>query len=104
MPKKISISDLIKNYDEISEACHSSQEFIFVTKNGKSDLVIMSIEVYEQIMGELELYSKIDKGKDDIENGRVKPARDVFVRKQNIIKTADEIIDRNIEAFKELEK
>lgn len=43
------ITDL-RNTNEISDACHTVQEPIFITKNGYGDLVVMSIETYEQIV------------------------------------------------------
>lgn len=42
------ITDL-QDINEISEACHSTQEPIFITRNGYGDMVVMSIETYEQI-------------------------------------------------------
>lgn len=47
MPRIIPIRDL-KNTAAISEMAHLEQEPIFITKNGYSDLVIMSAELYEQ--------------------------------------------------------
>lgn len=49
MPQIRPITDL-RNTNEISELCHSKKEPIFITKNGYGDLVIMSIEAYEQIV------------------------------------------------------
>ena len=49
MPQIIPIRDL-KKTAEISEMCHSTNEPIFITKNGYADLVVMSIETYEQIV------------------------------------------------------
>lgn len=49
MPRIIPIRDL-KNTVAISEMVHLEQEPCFVTKNGYSDLVIMSAELYEQFM------------------------------------------------------
>lgn len=46
MPAIIPIKAL-KNTAEISEMCHSTDEPIFVTKNGYGDMVIMSMESYE---------------------------------------------------------
>jgi PHD/YefM family antitoxin component YafN of YafNO toxin-antitoxin module len=46
MPLIIPIRDL-RNTSEISEIAHKVQEPIFVTKNGYSDLVIMSSELYD---------------------------------------------------------
>lgn len=47
MPKIMPIRDL-RNTSEISEMAHKMQEPIFITKNGYSDLVVMSAELYER--------------------------------------------------------
>ncbi len=49
MPKIKPITEL-RNTTEISELCHSELEPVFITKNGYGDMVVMSIETYEQIM------------------------------------------------------
>ena len=49
MPQIIPIKEL-KNTSEISEMCHGADEPIYITKNGYGDMVIMSMEVYEQMM------------------------------------------------------
>ncbi len=48
MPKIRPITDL-RNTNEISDICHSSHEPLFITKNGYGDLVVMSIETYEEM-------------------------------------------------------
>lgn len=48
MPKIIPITDL-RNTTKISELCHGKNEPVFITKNGYSDLVIMSMETYEAL-------------------------------------------------------
>lgn len=40
----------LKNTAKISELCHSSDEPVYITKNGYGDMVIMSIELYENTM------------------------------------------------------
>ncbi len=47
MPAIRPIRDL-RNTSEISEMAHKLQEPIFITKNGYSDLVVMSAELYER--------------------------------------------------------
>ena len=47
MPQIIPIKDL-KNTSEISDMCHKAEEPIYVTKNGYGDMVIMSMETYEE--------------------------------------------------------
>ncbi len=47
MPTIMPIRDL-RNTSEISELAHKKEEPIFITKNGYSDLVVMSAELYER--------------------------------------------------------
>lgn len=56
MPMIMPIRDL-RNTSEISELAHKNREPIFITKNGYSDLVVMSAELYD----EFARVSRIDK-------------------------------------------
>lgn len=47
MPIILPIKDL-RNTTEISDIAHKEQEPIFITKNGYSDLVVMSSELYDK--------------------------------------------------------
>lgn len=49
MPQIRPITDL-RNTTEISELCHAKKEPLFITKNGYGDLVVMSIEAYEELI------------------------------------------------------
>ena len=49
MPKIIPLREL-KNASELSKMCHESDDPVFVTKNGKSDLVLMSSESYDKML------------------------------------------------------
>ena len=49
MPQIRPITDL-RNTTEISELCHAKPEPLFITKNGYGDLVVMSIETYENML------------------------------------------------------
>lgn len=49
MPQIRPITDL-RNTSEISDACHARREPVFITKNGYVDLVVMSIETYEEML------------------------------------------------------
>lgn len=73
MPTIRPSADLRNSYNEISEFCHEYSEPVFITKNGKGDLAVMSIEVYEQLKGRLELYGLIEKGLEDERMGKVRP-------------------------------
>lgn len=69
MPNIRSSADLRNNYNDISEFCHTYSEPVFITKNGKGDLAVMSIETYERLAGCIELYGLIEEGLADIQNG-----------------------------------
>ena len=78
MPNIRSSADLRNKYNEISSLCHKYQEPVFITKNGKGDLAVMSIELYEKLAGRLELYSLLQEGLDDMRDGRTHPFSDVM--------------------------
>lgn len=52
MPQIRPITDL-RNTTEISEICHAKKEPVFITKNGYGDLVIMSMEAYEDMVNNI---------------------------------------------------
>ena len=73
MPQIIPIRDL-KNTSQISEICHSSNEPVFVTKNGYGDMVIMSMEAYEKAIYMNSVYEKLSKAEESVANGNVSDA------------------------------
>jgi prevent-host-death family protein len=60
MPQIRPITDL-RNTNEISDACHARREPIFITKNGYGDLVVMSIETYEELLETIKLDTAISE-------------------------------------------
>ncbi len=68
MPQIVPIKDLRKT-TEISNLCHSQKEPIFVTKNGYGDLVMMSIETYDAIMGTRDIDNAIIRAEQEIARG-----------------------------------
>ena len=78
MPNIRSSADLRNKYNEISSLCHKYQEPVFITKNGKGDLAVMSIEAYEKLAGRRELYNLIQEGMDDICEDRTQPFTDAM--------------------------
>ena len=78
MPTIRSSADLRNRYNEISTFCHDYSEPVFITKNGKGDLAVMSIEAYEQLEGRFELYSQIQEGLTDAAEGNTRPFSDAL--------------------------
>ena len=83
MPMIMPIRDL-RNTSRVSELAHKQQEPIYITKNGYSDLVVMSAEYYERFARE----NRIDQA--------------IFEAEQEFSETG-ELIDAKV-AFDELEK
>ncbi len=59
MPLIRSISDLRNHAMEISEICHAEDQPVFITRNGKGDMVVMSQAHYERIQSLIDLYQKL---------------------------------------------
>lgn len=78
MPTIKSSADLRNHYNEISTFCHTYTEPVFITKNGKGDLAVMSIEAYEEMSSRYELYGLIKEGLDNAIKGNVSPFSDAM--------------------------
>ena len=70
MPAIRASADLRNKYTDISNYCHTTNEPVFITKNGQGDLAVMSIEQYDKLLSKLELYSKLAQGIKDIQQGK----------------------------------
>ncbi len=77
MPQIIPIKDL-KNTSEISDMCHKADEPIYITKNGYGDMVIMSMEIFENTMSRISMYQDIEISENQIAAGRVKDAKNAL--------------------------
>lgn len=55
----------LRDTNAMSELCHSTDEPIFITKNGYGDMVIMSLETFEKNSGMSDFYGdvKFKRGK-----------------------------------------
>ena len=78
MPQIRPITDL-RNTTEISEFCHAKKGPLFITKNGYGDLVVMSIETYEEMLNTIEIDKAIwEAEKDFASNGTLTDAREAL--------------------------
>lgn len=78
MPIYISSTDLEKQHDEVADICIHNSETVFITKNGKVDLVMLSRAEYDRLCDRAELDRLLREGCDDIQAGRCKPIEEVF--------------------------
>ena len=70
MPVIVPIKDL-RNTSEISDLAHRTQEPIFITKNGYSDLVVMSSELYDRFAKNNRIDQAISESAKELETGGV---------------------------------
>ena len=71
MPAIRNNADLLNNFNEIREFCQNYKEPIFLTNNGQGELAVMSIDVYEELVGKIQLYHALQMGLDQINNGEI---------------------------------
>lgn len=78
MPEIRPSSDLRNNYTQISDYCHKCSEPVFITKNGKGDMAVMSMETYERLVGKYELTALLEAGLTAVQDGEEMDAKSVF--------------------------
>lgn len=71
-------SDLRNNYNEIAEFCKKYNEPVFITKNGRGDLVVLSNAQYEHLIGKHELYRKLEEAMASVKAKKGRLASEVF--------------------------
>ena len=53
------VSDLRNKFTDISRIIHESNDPVYLTKNGRGDMVVMSMEAYERNLFEYDIYLKL---------------------------------------------
>lgn len=69
-----SVSDLKKRTREIFKQIHHTGRPIIVTVNGKPDVVLLDVEVFEKSLKSRNLETLLSKSEDDVKKGRVRSA------------------------------
>ncbi len=71
-------ADLRNHYNEISKQCHETRKPVIITKNGRGDTAVISLQEYRQMTSELELLRTLAEAEEDAKYGRVAPLQDTF--------------------------
>ena len=61
------VSDLRNNFAEISRDVHETQQPVFLAKNGFGDMVVMSMDAYENLQFDSEVYFKLKEAEREAE-------------------------------------
>ena len=66
------VSDLRNHFAEISKTVHATKQPVFLTKNGYGDMVVLSMEAYENLQFEREVYFKLQEAEKEAEQTDVR--------------------------------
>lgn len=69
MPVIKPISDLRNRARDIARLCHEGDELVFITRNGESDLVVMSQAHYDRLQAVVELYRRLGEAEHQAARG-----------------------------------
>lgn len=61
------VSDLRNNFAEISRTVHETSQPVFLTKNGYGDMVVLSMEAFEKLQFDSEVYFKLQEAEREAE-------------------------------------
>ncbi len=70
MPKILPITEL-RNTTELSNMCHKMNEPIYITKNGYGDMVIMSMQTYDNLIETISEDAAIKASEDELAESKV---------------------------------
>ena len=62
------VSDLRNNFAEISKTVHETAQPLFLTKNGYGDMVVLSMEAFQDMQFESEVYFKLREAEREAEH------------------------------------
>ena len=62
------VSDLRNNFAEISKIVHETAQPVFLTKNGYGNMVILSMEAFQNMQFESEVYFKLQEAEREAEH------------------------------------
>jgi len=61
------VSDLRNNFAEISKTVHETAQPVFLTKNGYGNMVVLSMEAFQNMQFESEVYFKLQEAEQEAE-------------------------------------
>ena len=77
------VSDLRNNFADISKTVHETAQPVFLTKNGYGDMVVLSMEAFENLQFESEVYFKLQEAEREC-HCKLCYGRNVHVRRRRL--------------------
>ena len=86
------VSDLRNHFADISKTVHQTRQPVFLTKNGYGDMVVMSMEAYENLQFESEVFHKLQEAEREARITSVRySSRDVLNAAKEAIREATSV-------------
>ncbi len=82
------VSDLRNNFADISRTVHETAQPVFLTKNGYGDMVVMSMEAYERLSFDSDVYFKLLEAEKEAE------LSDIRYSSKDVLKSIKEVLGR----------
>ena len=93
------VSDLRNNFAEISKTVHETAQPVFLTKNGYGDMVVLSMEAFENLQFESEIYFKLQAAEREAELSSERySSKDVLKAMKDAI-GGSKVVYRRVSAF-----
>ena len=81
------VSDLRNNFAEISKTVHETSQPVFLTKNGYGNMVVLSMEAFQNMQFESEVYFKLLEAEREAEHTKKRySSKDVLKAMKEAIK------------------
>lgn len=58
------------NAEKVRRVCLNATDPIFISDDGKEDMVLLNMGLYNKLFAKMEIYDKLAEGEQDITNGR----------------------------------
>ena len=87
------ISDLRNKFADISKTVHETNQPVILTKNGYGDMVVLSVEAYENLQFESKVYSKLQEAEQEAEQTNIRySSKDVLNAMREAIKGGSAVV------------
>ena len=86
------VSDLRNNFADISRIVHETKQPVFLTKNGYGDMVVLSMEAFEQLQFDSEVYFKLQEAEREAEVKEERFSSKDILRDMRLITGGDNVV------------
>ena len=84
------VSALRNNFADISKTVHETEQPVFLTKNGYGDMVVLSMEAYERLHLDSEVYAALLEAEREAESTGVRfSPKDALREMQHMLESVD---------------